>query len=134
MKKITGLIIPAYSNDARRFLLAVNEGNLTPEFDPAITDYMLNVANSVSSITITAIKNHSCNNGTSNEYAINSSSVAHAYWDIAFTPSSADYQFGFDWKGVDENESRICNRIINNVINDNKATFSCNSCLLKVYD
>ncbi|GHT24281.1 hypothetical protein AGMMS4957_17050 [Bacteroidia bacterium] len=51
---------PTLSNDATLSSLSVNQGTLTPSFNANTTNYSVSVANSVSSITISAIANHNC--------------------------------------------------------------------------
>jgi hypothetical protein len=48
---------PVLSTDATLSTLTVSEGTLTPVFDPATTTYSVEVANTVTSITITATAN-----------------------------------------------------------------------------
>lgn len=71
------------SNDATLSGLTVSAGSLSPEFSSGTTSYTVNVANSVSSMTITATNNHSA--ATVSGAGVKSLSIGLNTFDVVVT-------------------------------------------------
>jgi phage major head subunit gpT-like protein len=73
--------LPGLSGNANLSALAVSGGSLSPAFNPLVTEYTVNVANSVSSITVTgtpadAGASVSANSGAAQSLSVGSNTIA----------------------------------------------------------